>query len=95
MSDTQRRRQFLNPVEGIAAVEWHVTLTEGKRSDSVNASFTISDCNRVVDLDFGAYRARDIEDTRTKITRLRRNVQAFERALLDALTEVEGRVADD
>jgi len=93
MSDRQHRRQFLNATDGLAAFEWHVDI--GDKKDSVEAQFEISDCNRTVVLEFGSYSLEQVEEARTKVTRLRRGLLAFERALLDALESVEGNRVDD
>lgn len=90
------KREFLNSDEGMAAIasyvkmeEWEYTTTKGsqkKKAANVNSNVTISDCNRQVTLEFGAWSKRDIKRVRVKWERLINHIN-------DAYIEWERAVA--
>lgn len=89
------KREFLNSGEGMAAIasyvqmeEWDYT-TKGKQKkkhSNVNSNVTISDCNRQVTLEFGAWSKGDVKRTRMKWQRFINHVS-------DAYIEWERAVA--
>lgn len=88
------KREFLNSGEGMAAIasyvkmeEWDYTKGKQKKKDAnVDSTVTISDCNRQVTLEFGAWTKRDVARTRVKWQRLINHVN-------DAYIEWERAVA--
>lgn len=85
MSDRYFKRQFLNPDEGIAAIQAKIGDPE---SWGFEAMLTISDCHRTVDLEFVANHA-DVVVRRQKAKRLRAAVNDFVAVYLEALSEIE------
>ncbi len=79
-----RDRGFLNATHGLAAFQWE--------ADGEHNVFEIRDCSRIVCLDCSIQSPGDWFVALTKIVRLRRALQEFERALLDAY---RSRQADD
>lgn len=87
-------RKFLNNEDhgGNAFIEAYVNeieTTTRSSTQSVDASFTIADCNRIVSLDFSAYGLEDVNALREKVSRLRRVIVAFEKVLLDQYAEIK------
>lgn len=86
------RRQFLNNEEegGTAFIEAEISEIYPGEYGHLCADFVVADCNRVVELDFGASRtAESITNTRQKIKKFRCAVVAFEAALIVQLDEME------
>jgi len=77
------RRQFLNSEEhgGGAFVEASISEVRERHLD---ATFTIADCSRVIDLDFGCYNT-GAENALLKVRRLLSVLKGFERALQEQL----------
>ena len=89
-------RQFLNTEEdgGTAFIEFEVREVEHyDKASSVDVTFKVADCNRIVNLDFGVYVSDgdDVEHKRVKLRRLVRAVNGFAKALNAALDEIEAR----
>lgn len=80
MNHAYYKRQFLNTEDhgGMACIEAKVYACEGK---NVEATISISDCNRTVDLDFGAWGTDSIPNNLGKIRKLINTLKAFETAL--------------
>lgn len=86
MSHAYYKRQFLNNEEhgGVAFVE--AQIDEDTRH-GIDASITLADCNRQINLDFSAYGEEGAANALLKLRRLRTTFAAFEavlRAQLDA-----------
>ena len=84
---TTRKRGWLNTGEGMAAYEWRVD-GDGRFCE---ARFDVSDCSRVVSLEFDFCTDDDEDDAaqrsdrRKKIDTLYRAVRQFRAALLESL----------
>lgn len=96
------QREFLNNSdEGLAAVEAKVEATDvydrggSPKSASIDASFKISDCNRVVELSFyiNSGESSDEMNALVKISRLRLALAAFERALVAEIAKMKKAIA--
>ena len=61
-------RKFLNKAEGLAAIE--CSINSLSYSAGIDASINITDCNRLVCLDFSAYNAKDIDSRLAKLNLL-------------------------
>ena len=80
-----QRRVFLNDASGLAAVMAEI---EEPEKHGMSASFDLSDCNRVVSIDF--YASQDTTTAmRSKVNRLYREIKAFRAAYLNALDDME------
>jgi hypothetical protein len=84
------RRQFLNTEEhgGTAWVEARVgeaSAAHNDKYDTVDASLSFADCNRIINLDFDVYTNDKEANARQKIAKLRRVVNAFCDALISQL----------
>jgi hypothetical protein len=58
-------RKFLNKAEGLAAIE--CSINSLSFSAGIDASINITDCNRLVYLDFSAYNAKDLDGRIAKL----------------------------
>ena len=58
-------RKFLNKAEGLAAIE--CSINSLSYSAGIDASINITDCNRLVYLDFSAYNAKDLDGRIAKL----------------------------
>lgn len=70
-------REFLNPENGIAAMELDIKLSidpENKRYPFFEGDITLTDCNRLVSLDFGVY----IEDDANKVSNFEERLQKLD-----------------
>lgn len=88
------KRQFLNTEEngGSAHVEASVYEAEsGSSHSNLSASFNISDCNRIIELDFSVYDADSAENVRVKMRRLRLALGQFEKALEEQIAVISRR----
>jgi hypothetical protein len=88
------KRQFLNAEDdgGVAFIEFQVdetTRARCRKGCGVSTKFQISDCNRIINLDFGCYHKGSIDKVRAKFNRLRRAILAFGVALNDELDRYE------
>jgi len=94
------KRFFLNPKEGVAAASFEVTFMkdfEGKWPKlDVEASITISDCNRQISLEFEVWNPDDkkeakrvIRERRAKLKRLKQILDEFVVATNAAYDEME------
>jgi hypothetical protein len=98
---TLNKRQWLNTEDdgGTAFVRLqcdeveHYTRSDGKKWATLNARMQISDCNRIIELDFSAESETPstIENTRVKVRRLYRAVRQMRDAVLAACDELEGK----
>lgn len=85
-------RLFLNTEEngGIAFLEATIPELEVHGDQMhTDATLKISDCNRMIELDFSAWSVEQASNAREKITRLRRHIVAFEKVLISQLDEIE------
>lgn len=77
-------RVWLNDKPHLSAyVSWEVKPDD----ENVDASLRISDCNRVVVLDFDTYGKESARDRLRKANRLLRSVQRFRDALIAEIGE--------
>jgi len=101
------KRYFLNPKEGVAAASWSVTVDNNiSRKDhypgiDAEASLTISDCTRQINLEFETWLGDDIkeakkvlDDRRIKLTRLKSIVDEFVTAAEKAYDYIEDRLPE-
>lgn len=58
-------RKFLNKAEGLAAIE--CSINSLSYSAGIDASINITDCNRLIYLDFSAYNAKDLDGRIAKL----------------------------
>jgi len=99
------KRSFLNPKEGVAAISFNVYVEDNldsKRSYpslDVEASVTISDCNRQINLEFDTWRPGTEAETRkllkarrTKLDRLKKLLDEFIASTEAAYDYVEKRL---
>lgn len=84
------RRQFLNPADGLAAVE--ATVQDANKEGRFDAEFVVRDCDRTVTLDFRVYDREDLAKMRAKMERLYRAVRAMRAAYLLALDDADERL---
>lgn len=86
-----RYREFLNTVEhgGIAYVTWAV----GYKRNSVQASFSVRDCNNEAVLDFYVAGKKSPKNELAKLEILKDAVAQFETAYLVALDKHKKRLA--
>ena len=83
------KRCFLNPKEGIAAINFEVTVTDNLKGGSypnldVEATITLSDCSRQITLEFDTWCGENnratrkvIKDRRAKLARLKKLLDEF------------------
>tara|TARA_R110000822_G_scaffold8487_4_gene33314 strand:- start:51 stop:428 length:378 start_codon:yes stop_codon:yes gene_type:complete len=101
------KRYFLNPKEGVAAASWSVHVENNiKRRDycpgiDAEASLTISDCTRQINLEFETWLGDDIKDAkrilferRLKLARLKSVVDEFVTATEKAYDYIEDRLPE-
>tara|TARA_R110002096_G_scaffold401053_1_gene597821 strand:+ start:891 stop:1265 length:375 start_codon:yes stop_codon:yes gene_type:complete len=101
------KRYFLNPKEGVAAASFSVHVDNNiKRRDycpsiDAEASLTISDCTRQINLEFETWLGDDIkeakkvlDDRRIKLTRLKGIVDEFVTAAEKAYDYIEDRLPE-
>jgi hypothetical protein len=79
-------RKFLNPKQGMAAIECNVEAGSYLR-DAVDGHVTISDCNRQVQLDFSMYKKEDAKAKLAKINVIIEELSKFKEQLEHAITE--------
>jgi hypothetical protein len=79
-------RKFLNPKQGMAAIECSVEAGPYLR-DAVDGHVTISDCNRQVQLDFSMYKKEDAKAKLAKINVLIEELSKFKEQLELATAE--------
>lgn len=82
------KRQFLNTEEhsGLASIEAKVYQCCDDKN--VEATVSISDCNRTIDLDFGVWGTKNIPNNLGKIRKIINTLKAFETALRAEYDEV-------
>ena len=71
------KRHFLNTPNGMAAIEAEVGTADG---GYVEASFAITDCNRLVSIDFNAHSPESITKRLAKLERLITTLTEFQTA---------------
>jgi hypothetical protein len=76
------KRGFLNRGIGMAAFEACVDITEHERA-CIDATFSITDCNRKVSLDFGVWED-DYDDVMFKLKLLQDELKEFEHKMIEA-----------
>lgn len=86
-------RKFLNTEEEGGAAYVEATVGELEASSKgdlhMSAQLSISDCNRVITLDFDVWGKERVPELRAKIGRLRQAVVAFEKVLLEQYKNIE------
>lgn len=101
------KRYFINPREGVAAASFDVSITddidkkEGYPNLDLEATLTLSDCNRQISLDFETWLGSDIKeakrvikDRRFKLARLKRIVDEFAAAAERGYAHIESRLSE-
>jgi hypothetical protein len=81
-------RKFLNPKQGMAAIEASVSTSSYSRS-SVEATITISDCSRQAQLDFCVYNKADAKAKLAKLNLLGEELRKFKEQLETAIAQAE------
>ena len=77
-------RKFLNKNTGMASIETSFEMnSEGFFVGGWDASVAISDCNKVVSLDFSVYDDKDIDKVIHKITVMLEELEKFGNLLLE------------
>jgi hypothetical protein len=76
-----RERRFLNPHEGMAAIQSRVVVKETEHFVEFDTCLDISDCSRTCQLDFSVYELDELDDKRTKAHNLRRAINRYVDAL--------------
>lgn len=84
------KRGFLNPAQGMAAFESEVHFEDAWRHHA-DASFSISDCNRKITLDFNFDDDKDYEDNLFKLTTLISELNEFAAKLAETKVEIEDK----
>jgi hypothetical protein len=79
-------RKFLNPKQGMAAIECNVEAGSYLR-EAVDANVSISDCNRQVQLDFSMYKKEDAKVKLAKINVIIEELSKFKEQLELAAAE--------
>ena len=89
MSNAYYKRQFLNTEEygGTAFVE--AMVGELSPRSGIDASLTIADCNRQINLDFSVYRVEDISNQLGKLRRLKSAIAGLEGVLREQIAALE------
>ena len=81
-------RKFLNPKQGMAAIESSVS-TSTFSSNNIDATITISDCGRQVQLDFSMYKKEDAKARIAKLNLLGEELRKFKEQLESAIAKAE------
>lgn len=93
-----RKRTFLNPREGMAAIQASVRISEGDDYVNVDSGLTVSDCSRQINLDFEVWdSSRDksyLRERRRKIALFREVVNAYLDATEKAYDELESKLEE-
>jgi hypothetical protein len=83
-------RQFLNNKDGMAAIMCRVTQPpkayheqDDTWGDSFDANLSLSDCGRMVTLEFDAYDEKDVKARFDKIDRIRAALKNIEEGLIE------------
>lgn len=74
-------RKFLNKTTGVAAIECDIGSTEW--CGGVDGTITITDCSRHVNLDFGVYDVKDLDNKLAKLNLLVEEIGKFRDMYLD------------
>ena len=83
-SKRQYSRKFLNKHTGMAAIETSFEMNEnGFFIGGWDASVSLSDCNKVVSLDFSVYDEKDIDKAIHKVTVILEELEKFGNLLLE------------
>jgi len=85
---THNSRKFLNNKHGLAAIQTSCDISGW----AMDASVTISDCNRNITLDFSVYREKDYAEKAKKLALIINElvaVQSFMEANLDTFIEAK------
>tara|TARA_R110000824_G_C14932731_1_gene648950 strand:+ start:15 stop:377 length:363 start_codon:yes stop_codon:yes gene_type:complete len=101
------KRYFINPKEGVAAASFDVSITDdinkkkGYPNLDLEATLTLSDCNRQISLDFETWLGKDIKeakkvikDRRLKLTRLKKIVDEFVAVTERGYAHIESRLPE-
>lgn len=90
---TYKKRAFLNPDEGIAAVTAKVKVIDSATYTEVTATLTLTDCSDNVNLDFDVWESsedkRYLNRRRKKVALLRKTINDFLDAVETAYDEIE------
>lgn len=93
-----RKRTFLNPREGMAAIQASVRISEGDDYINVDSSLTISDCNRQINLDFEVWDSSQdksyLRERRKKMDLFRKVINGYLDATEEAYNELEGKLEE-
>jgi hypothetical protein len=81
-------RKFLNPKQGMAAIESSVS-TSTFSSSNIDATITISDCSRQAQLDFGVYSKADAKARIAKLNLIGEELRKFKEQLENAIAQAE------
>jgi molybdate-binding protein len=81
-------RKFLNPKQGMAAIECSVA-SGAYSSSAVDATITVSDCSRQAQLDFGVYSKADAKARIAKLNLLGDELRKFKEQLENAIAQAE------
>lgn len=91
-----KKRMFLNPDNGIAALDAHVDINDYETYTSVHATLGLSDCSNGIYLDFDIWESSKVKKhlaaKRKKAAHVRNNVNAFLDAVEAAYDEVEAKL---
>jgi hypothetical protein len=81
-------RKFLNPKQGMAAIECSVS-TSTFSSSNIGATITISDCSRQAQLEFDVYSKADAKAKLAKLNLIVEELRKFKEQLETAIAQAE------
>lgn len=89
MKQPKVMRAFLNPKEGMAAVQCRTVVTkpyhlcDDNWGGGADCNLSLSDCGRQITLDFDAYNEVDVKERFAKIDKIRAALNQIEDALIE------------
>jgi len=81
-----KKRAFLNPYDGMAAVDAKVTLSDQPTYTEVDAGLSFSDCSQTIHLDFDLWNS---SVTKTYMRKRRAKLELMRKTVNDFLDKVE------
>ena len=92
---TYNERAFLDPEDGLSAIQGKIKLLESKDNIDIEALLILGDRDHQIDIDFGVLSGNDedklIDDRRTKVGVFRTTINAFLDAMESAYDEMQDK----